>query len=214
MVDLGAVVNECCVLGKTPSSEIVHETNNFFVTPALGQMGIEGYLLIVSKFHYQGIGEIPVSEHPELEIVLGKTIDVVKQHYGDDVVVFEHGPRIGCVSGGGCLEHSHLHLVPTDVDVIRGLDDKLVPQSIAGFGEIHDFHKKCFDNYSSYLFIQAQDGQRYLVPVPRSLPPLPSQYLRQVIARNKGIAQWDWRRYPDHETFQRTLSTLRYNFKG
>lgn len=202
-------MESCCALGEEGRREerILHRTSNFFVTPALGQIGIEGYLLICANEHFRGIGDMPATLDSELEALVDKARSVIAAHYSPDIIAFEHGPRLGCHKGGGCLEHAHLHLVPTAVDLFTFLKGKgLEPKFVSGFNKLREIVSR---KQSSYLFVETWERAQYVVEV---TIPLPSQYLRQIIATAEGKKEWDWRQYPDRETFERTLTRLRGKF--
>src|SRR3989344_8457718 len=102
----------CCELGAKllDQKQVLYQTDNFFVAPTIGPIGIEGYLLIMPKKCYSGVGGIPEELYPELENVLEKTRSVLKKEYDLDSQMFEHGPRFGRHGGGICLDHAHLHV--------------------------------------------------------------------------------------------------------
>lgn len=200
----------CCPLGKNRCDQekrILYQTQHFFVTPAVGPMGIKGYVLICTKEHFRSIGDIPERWDSELETLVGDTRKVLGMHYSPDIVVFEHGPRIGNYKGGGCIEHAHLHVVPSTVDLVAFLKGRgLQLEVVDGFGKLREIMKRA---EFSYLFVETRERAKYVVEV---TAPLPSQYLRQVIAVHEGHTNWNWREHPDHETFQRTLEQLRGKF--
>ncbi|MBN2052240.1 hypothetical protein JW756_01940 [Candidatus Woesearchaeota archaeon] len=209
----------CCALRKEFESNniTVYESDNFFVMPTLGSMGIEGYLLICSKEHFIGVGGMPEKYHRELEEVLDLTRRVVSETYKSDVVVFEHGPRVGCFRGGGCLDHTHLHIMPVAFNLMEpvalrflnalSIKDYYKIERISGFGKISDIFEK---QQSSYLFVEMPDRKRYTTEVNFALP---SQYLRQVIAHGLGKKDsWNWKENPDYETIQKTLDRLKGKF--
>ncbi len=203
-------MNKCCLLGEqiNDSYRVLHEGNNFIVTPALGQLGIEGYLLICSKEHFVGICGMPANLDSELEIILDKTRQIISEHYTSNILVFEHGPRLGCYKGGGCLEHAHLHVVPTGVDVAGFLRDKdFVLEEVSDFSRLRNIHS---EKKSSYLFLETQVRRRFVCEV----DVLPSQYLRRVIANLEVRDNWDWRTYPDYDSFYATLKKLRGKFEN
>jgi len=104
----------CCELGAIVDedpSRVVWETENFFVAPTIGPIGIDGYVLVISKEHNRGVGDIDEEDRKELETVLARTKAVVSETYGTPFV-FEHGPRVCQYRGGSCLDHAHLHVVP------------------------------------------------------------------------------------------------------
>ena len=198
----------CCRLGDEYASKenILYESDNFFAVPALGQMGIEGYILLCSKEHYLGMGNIPKEYEPELERILKKTKKIISEIYNSEILVFEHGPRLGCHRGGGCLDHGHFHLIPTPVDIMDFLNKKFKTEEIKNFDRLREIYK---NQQSSYLFIETQDNKRYIIKVDS---PIPSQYLRQVIASKLVISNWDWRIDSDLETFKKTVEKLKNKF--
>lgn len=198
----------CCRLGREllDRHNIIYESENFFAVPALGQLGIEGYLLLCSKKHHIGLGDIPKIYYPELENFLDKTRNVIFSVYGSGVLMFEHGPRFSCHKGGGCLDHAHLHLVPTSVDVMDFLNKIFKPQKINGLDRLKKIFKK---QKSSYLFLIDQSKKRYVI---ETTIPIPSQYIRQIIASKMGVKDWDWRINPDRKTFIKTIKRLKNKF--
>ena len=198
----------CCRLGDEYQfkKNVLYESDNFFVVPSIGQMGICGYVLLCSKYHYLGMGNIPEEYIPELEAVLDKTKKVISDTYGSEVLVFEHGPRLGCHKGGGCLDHGHLHIVPTSINIMEFLQRMLKPEEISDFSRLREIYEA---QESSYMFVETQDNKRYVIEVEF---PIPSQYLRQVLASKMGFAEWDWRVNPDYETFERTVRQLKGKF--
>ncbi len=199
----------CCRLGDEYQlrENVLYESENFFVVPSIGQMGIEGYVLLCSKEHYLGMGNIPEEHISELELILDKTKRVISEIYNSEVLVFEHGPRLGCHKGGGCLDHGHLHIVPIFVDIMEFLQRMFKPEEIKDFSRLREIYKA---QKSSYMFVETQNNRRYVIELEF---PIPSQYLRQIIASKIGVVEWDWRVNPDYETFERTLNQLRDKFK-
>lgn len=217
--ELGDEPIGCCRLGSeyVRRSNILHETENFFVVPTIGQIGIEGYVLICSKTHRIGLGDISPSQHDELEKLLSLTRHIVSSAYKIEPIVFEHGPRTECHKGGSCLDHAHLHVVPASVDLLssilplmkRGLnvDSFFMIERTEGF---HRFRKVFTERKTSYLFLEGADRERFLVEVNF---PIPSQYLRQIIASEMGSLEWDWRCFPHHDSFARTVERLKGKFQ-
>lgn len=210
---------ECCRLGSEypRRANVLHETENFFVVPTIGQIGIEGYVLICSKAHCSGLGDVPPSQDEELEKLLLLTRSVISSAYEKKVVVFEHGPRTACQAGGGCVDHAHLHVVPAPMDLMGTLLPLLQArlewgrffrvERIEGFDRIREVLD---GRKTSYLLCEEADRQRYLVEMNF---PIPSQFLRQIIASELGSPEWDWRRFPHHDSFARTLERLKGKFQ-
>ena len=74
---------------------LVQQSENFCVLPSLGQI-VEGYSLIVPKFHYTCIGSMPKKLIEEL-IFFKNDVKKLYLRIYSDVIFFEHGCI--CVDG-------------------------------------------------------------------------------------------------------------------
>lgn len=209
----------CCDLGyenMVREGRVLHETDNFLVVPTIGQMGIEGYLLVLSKEHKIGVGDVADSQHKELRDVVDHTRSVLQQQYGVPSLVFEHGPRVCGVRGGGCLDHAHLHVVP-GVTIAKPLLEELLVgleeadhffkvERIEGFKRVADIYAA---RKTSYLYVDDPSKFSLVTEVNTHIP---SQFLRRIIAEQKKIDVWDWAVDPDYKTFHRTFDRLTGKF--
>ncbi|MBU2589381.1 MAG: hypothetical protein KKB39_01315 [Nanoarchaeota archaeon] len=96
-------MESCCELGAILNKEkdrVLFESDNFFIAPTIGPMGIEGYLLIISKKCYSGLGQIPENQYNELEGLITMARGIIKDNYNQDIQIFEHGPRVCGFKGG------------------------------------------------------------------------------------------------------------------
>ena len=102
------------------NSRVMYETENYVVIPTIGCF-VEGYVLIVSKQHYDCAGQMALSSIEELCQLIWKVVSAIKQTYGLDCIVFEHG-AISCTNKfGGCINHAHIHVVPCNGSVLDEL---------------------------------------------------------------------------------------------
>lgn len=206
--------NACCDLGSelVKKKKILFESDNFFVMPTVGPIDTEGYLLICSKKHYVGICGTPVKLYPELKEVTNYVESILNETYGIPTIAFEHGPLIGNCSGGNCLDHSHLHILPleriimepTMLKIFRGLNLKnsMKIQKTRGFEDLSQMWEK---QSTSYFFVRENSGSEYTTEVNMHLPP---QYIRQIVAESKNSSQWDWKKYPGQDVVNKTMDTL------
>jgi len=100
-------------------NSVLYETDHFFVVPTLGAF-VEGYLLICSKCHFDNFFSLPEFMEKEFKLLKRKVSEVLEENYGA-LFLFEHGgggPERD--SGAACIDHAHLHVIPTRADV-RGL---------------------------------------------------------------------------------------------
>lgn len=205
----------CCNLGKEyeTGKNILYESDNFFISPTVGSISIEGYILLCSKKHFHGTGDIPKNLYPELEEIVNLTRKKLFEKYKKDVLIFEHGPKVCNSSGGSCLDHAHLHCMPVSMNVM----EKLVINLLNGLNisnkysiekmQSFDCLKQVYDKQKeSYFFIETNNKERFMSTVNFSLP---SQYIRKIVA--KGLDrfwQWNWKEYPDIKTFNKTFEEL------
>lgn len=182
-------------------NEIIFESENFYVSPALGQI-VEGYLLINTKEHYIGLSHIPKELFLELKEVQDEVKEVLSQHYTKPIF-FEHG----CVSetkrGGCCIVHAHLHAVPFEIDILEDIAKNFRPRRIGDISELVSQSERCV----AYFYYENQIGEKYIFELKEPAPP---QYIRQIIAvRAKKPDKWDWREFPEWDRLHNTIARLK-----
>lgn len=184
---------------------ILFETDNFFVAPALGQIGVEGYLLICSKEHYIGLGQLPKKLLNEFTLVQAKVKEVLSKYYTKPIF-FEHGPTAPNKKGGCCIEHAHLHAVPADIDILADISKNFNPVKIKDFSALNEQFKRGIP----YLYYENRGEDKYLFELHE---PVPSQYLRQIIAvKINKKDKWNWMQHLGIDEFNRTLKKLKGRF--
>jgi len=167
-----------------PATRVLFQSENFAVIPSLGQI-VEGYLLVLPRRHYKALGDLERVDFDELSTVSIRVGEVLAKEYGP-CVFFEHGTRAEGVGGCG-IYHAHLHAVPVDaaLNPIGILKERYPYEEMTDLGEIN----RRSAGLDCYLFYQDLDTKRYLFKT----GPLPSQYLRKVIAEAAGEQIWNWR---------------------
>ena len=190
--------------GENLGCRILFESKNFIVFPSLSQI-VEGYLLIATKKHYIGLGEIPKELVPELEEVKNKVKEVLSKFYTIPIF-FEHGPVSQNKKGGCCIEHAHLHSVPINVDILDNIKKNFKSIKIDNFLSLN----KQFKKRIPYFYYENQMGERYLFEL---FDVIPSQYLRQLVAiKTNSKDKWDWRIYFGLKEMRNTVLKLKGNF--
>lgn len=189
---------------KDYGNRILFSSDNFSVFPSIGQI-IEGYLLIASKEHYTGIGQVPSKSYGELESVCKKVREVLAEVYGP-ALFFEHGSISEMEKGGCCITHAHLHAVPLRADILSDLSKCFLPKKIDSF----DGLKEQFNSGIPYFFYESNSGDKYLFDINEIVP---SQYIRQILSVKIGKPErWDWRVCPGIEELIRTRDSLKDKF--
>lgn len=191
------------IYGGNPESRILFQSSNFAVIPSLGQV-VEGYLLLVPKQHFVAIGDLPPTSLMELAAMVQLAGKILKSAHGPHIF-FEHGTR--CEGVGGCgIYHAHLHGTPLGgiADPIDALKQKF---PYTEFTEFSDIAKRSA-GLSTYLFYRSSSGRLYLFDT----GPLPSQYMRRLLADSLGSRDWDWRAAAREERLIVTLQRLSGQF--
>jgi diadenosine tetraphosphate (Ap4A) HIT family hydrolase len=185
--------------GGAIESRVLHKTQNFRVFPTIGQL-VEGYLLIAPERHYAAIDEMPCELVEELADLCTSLEAIVSQMYGP-TVWFEHGVR-GPVNGGCGIYHAHLHFMPFSraSEPLNALQQQFSFQLFSDFQEL----TKQSVLLPSYLLYRNPDARLYLFDT----GPLPSQYMRKLLAESLSDQNWDWRKAGREETLIMTMRRL------
>jgi len=186
---------------------ILFQNEHFFLTPSLGPL-VEGHLLACSKEHLTAMGYLDKDWGRKLRSIRQKVESVFQDIYNSKVLLFEHGEvkvYRECKSSGSCVDHMHLHFLPLELSLREDLaEDGMNIQEIDGLAKLCDFVNK----NKSYLFVQDKSG-KYVATFDYNIP---SQYLRQLVAEKIELQEWDWKKYPRKDLFEKSLSTLQKKF--
>lgn len=187
-----------------PRSRILFQSDNFAVVPSLGQI-VEGYLLVLPKRHFRALGDMPgllLNELVELCSFVGNDLEAL---YGTPIF-FEHGTRAEGVGGCG-IYHAHLHVVPLSnvADPINVLKKGFHHTELASLCEIEELSA----DLPTYLFFRDSGARLYLFDT----GPLPSQYMRKLLADAIGGQEWNWRNAGREDRLLATIERLAPRFK-
>lgn len=175
-------------------SELLFESENFAIIVDVGPI-IEGYCLILCKEHVPSLACLSPEQFSELAHMKQKLQTAMQATYGDPVF-FEHGAASFSRSAGCCIDHAHLHAVPTKIDILPYLRRIFHFEPLASQQEVRKLARKV-----GYLFYENQQGQMFLAKE----NVVPRQYLRRVLSHLQGnAAPWDWR---DYIRFAQALET-------
>lgn len=180
-----------CVLfpSQQASSQILLQTPSFTVVPDIGPI-VEGYCLIVSNRHLPAISHLTDSELIELQQLRCAVKEAIGHVYGESVL-FEHGEATFTQNAGACIDHAHLHIVPTKKDLAMLFKDiKFTQMEQSGLW-------RQLRSGKGYLYYENQQSEAFFAIVDRCA----QQFFRRKLAQatNHGTA-WNWRdfiRYAD-----------------
>jgi len=193
------------IYGSHLESRVLVRSNNFAVVPSLGQI-VESYLLVLPIKHFKAIGDLPRHYLDEFVAVCQCVGEVLNNESGPNIL-FEHGTRSEGVGGCG-IYHAHRHAVPLGKvsDPVDALKSRFPYAELTHLSEI----SKQSAGLPSYLFYQDSHARLFLFDT----GPLPSQYMRKVLADALGKDDWDWRIAGREERLLTTMQRLSEQLKS
>jgi diadenosine tetraphosphate (Ap4A) HIT family hydrolase len=187
----------CDVLAGQPGSHEPHNTilrewRDFVVVPALGPL-VDGHVLLISRTHapsLAALGRTSIAEYCAVVSAIRTELPI----YAQGLLQAEHGATSG-ESGAACISHVHVNLMP-DIGNVLDLPDGECPR--LGVDEP-------LENLASvqvpYLLLRSEHGfSAWDARGSRS------QYLRSLIARHLGVAEWDWAVHPRLDVVESTMA--------
>jgi diadenosine tetraphosphate (Ap4A) HIT family hydrolase len=174
---------------------------NFLVVPSIGAL-VEGWVLVVPTAHYVSAATISAGLRTEFKSVVGAARQLVGEVYGPSWV-FEHGPKtVGRQVGCG-IDHAHMHVVPTRLDLVSAAKPLLPKVAFRRVGGLDTLDASIAAN--DYLFAESPNGEAHLA----SGDGIGSQVFRRAIADGLGVSErYNWREYPQLETVKATIARL------
>lgn len=213
-----------CMFCENENGRIIHgdkydfdrtifENESWIVYPTIGAY-IIGYVLLVLKRHENCA--VFCSEN-ELKQMM-RIVSYISQKYIEkdkttQTYIFEHGAVDTSHQLACCINHTHLHVIPSIIDIYSAVVNHF-PTEYEEFSSLLD----CYEwikrkNMKSYILYGNTNHSKYCV-VDSSINVYPSQYLRQITYRmlvnDQKQRGWDWRQYP---YYQNMIATIRQFIK-
>jgi diadenosine tetraphosphate (Ap4A) HIT family hydrolase len=163
-------------------SRAVGGSKNFVVLPSIGQLG-DAHLMIVSRTHETALASLSRDLREELISLLTRTRRWLKAKLSGNDIVFENGDPKGFGLMSCSISHLHVHLVAyrhSAPNLARSIQ-QLGVEPVSTFDTVANIT-------DSYSFVDMSQGGMHLIR-----RQLPSQTLRQIVAREIGMPKWDWR---------------------
>lgn len=186
-----------------PWDHVLLRSDNFVAVPSRGSI-VPGWVLVVTSDHILSMGAVEPDKRQELTEFVSDVRSMVEGTFGP-AVLFEHGPASPNLRVGCGVDHAHLHIVPTTVDLMEGVP-AVFPSPIAwreakGLDDTTEpYHRN-----ESYLYVEARRGGCWL----GTHTSLPSQLFRKVIANAVGRPErFDWTTFPETENVLATINAF------
>lgn len=184
--DLSSQIDHTCrFCNPQDKKRILFESDDFYVMLSLGPI-VEGYLLLVSKRHYECCAAIPENLADEFDRLYFDIKDILERQYGH-VIAYEHGRAGSCLvtSESKHCYHAHMHFVPVSFKINEKIhlvfkNDESVT--------LKDFRQSYRDGKRSYLFADDGTSKMYF-----PIDPVKRQYLRTLVADFvEKPESWNW----------------------
>ena len=186
-------------------SRVIHNTQNFICLAALGAIR-PGYILLLPKKHLFSFAFLDPSLAQEAEQLKSKLSNKIRKLFSD-FIIFEHGVINSEATGGGCIDHAHLHFFPSNVDLFGYLSSEFTYLPIEHIRDLNVFCAK----QQPYLYYE-KNGYAYAFLVNKTIP---SQFLRRIIMEREGMeGQWDWSVYPGKNDVIKTVQLFKNPDEG
>ncbi len=206
-LDLDSTRCSMCAAVRAPApdawDEPLFESANFVAVTSIGAL-VPGWLLIVPRKHQLSMGFLSNALSSELHAFKNDVADVLGEIYGP-VSAFEHGPSAAKRLAGCGVDHAHLHLVPTTIDLRREAEPFL-PSGAAWMVADEGACKRAALNDLDYLYLEQPLGSGSIV----AHDGIGSQIFRRVIASALNVPeQFNWREHRQLENVMSSIWTIR-----
>jgi diadenosine tetraphosphate (Ap4A) HIT family hydrolase len=186
------------ILGRKALDEaFLWESEDLYLTPALGCI-TPGYLILAPKQHYISFAQVPNGLLTSAKQLWMEVNEIGTGLGLPGYVLFEHGAATRDWRGAACIEHAHLHLVPSPdhVELNRLMETEYPQRQHSGFEDI-----RTLDGGPPYVLLMNSRGI-----FSYQTPEIASQYLRKHIAAQWEVPdKWNWRLHPFGKNFWRTI---------
>lgn len=199
--DPGSVFEQ--LSGGLPRDRVVHMSTSFVLLPPLGQF-IEGGLLLLTRNHLKSMAHLDNDQILEMEDLMSEVTTKLREAYGTNPIFFEHGPGRGRGKSTCCVDHAHLNIFPSDVDLMPLLE-QFPGHQISSLNELGSLR----DISDDYIFVQHGNGSRTV----HFSEDFPSQFIRREITKQLGCPKrWHWRDYPGIAELRATYDRFKGEF--
>jgi hypothetical protein len=187
-------------------SAVLSSSRAYAVIPSLGPLVVGHSLVVTTNHHSSVFGSI--SSHQQVEELSNHLVQfsrLISSLDNAEVLCFEHGAAEGRLGRTLCSTcHAHLHLVP----VATTICDRIIHRFESGWTplkRLQDF-RMAASRYAEHLAVMRLDSAGSLCSGwIGNAEALPSQFMRQVLAEELGLEEWDWKVSPNRSILERTL---------
>jgi diadenosine tetraphosphate (Ap4A) HIT family hydrolase len=189
------------VYDGNPASRSVLETEHFVTFVDFAPLTV-GHLLVVPRQDLPSFTVLPEDGWQEWIELRGRLRELIAEHWLRPTLL-EHGSTRE-MRGGACVSHAHIHLVPIGTDLLAAINaDGLEMRAVADQRGVAQGQPE-----RPYIYLETPEEECWHTWVDQH--PIPSQYIRQLIARELGLAEpsWDWGTVVFKDLLRETVAVL------
>jgi ATP adenylyltransferase len=189
--------------GGQIADRVLFESENFVVVPTVGSI-VPGWLLVVPRSHFLSIGSLDEAQFREFVTLQKTAAEALRECFGS-VYIFEHGAARECETVGCGVDHAHLHIVATSVDILA--DAKALSTAHLQWRPVSGIQttRSYATEQMPYVFVQPPYGDAWI----GSANTIESQLIRKIIAAATGQPDcWDWKSHPFEDNARETVIKL------
>ena len=178
---------------------MISEDEYWTIFPTIGAF-VEGYVLHVLKRHATASALCTMDEISRLKRnVLDLAQKYQSVYHCQFSYIFEHGSIDAAYEASCCINHTHVHMLPTTKDIDSVLSRVYLNEALV-FECLDDAYQSVLQReMRSYILVGGIHSSKYWV-LDTTENVRPSQYMRQVmyslLVGDPNTYQWDWRRFP------------------
>jgi hypothetical protein len=183
-------------------------SERFAIIPSLGALS-NGHSLLVTRDHTTTVcGGVDSTSRTQFQGHLQSFMKELAKCDDTDfeLLCFEHGdPRAELDQPLCSTVHGHLHLLPLQTSFVDSVYESLEGLAIPDIESPSS--QETISKFSPYLLVFRMNricGVRDVLI--KDAAGLPSQYMRQLVARVLNLNEWDWRAQPATVAFKETLA--------
>lgn len=165
------------------STEVLAEENGFYAVSDVAPL-VPGHTLLVTRQHVLAMNRLSRNGLKDLESFREKVSSHLAGQYHLPILAFEHGVCNRAVFANCGVDHAHLHVLPTEVDLEVFMREDFEVTVVDQLQNLGDVTK----DSTEYLLLINDENQLLLARPDRPV----SQYFRRVLARATGRELWNW----------------------
>ncbi len=178
-------------------SRYLFESKDFIVFPSVGTL-VPGHVLVVPKRHTTAMAYLDKREVSNLKTIIQFLSNILGKIYDKNIICMEHGAVKLTHSTGICVDHAHIHLLPTNLPIIKQIHFKM---NKIGLQELRNLQKMC----NEYILVSQGIENLFFSVVDR----IPSQFLRKIFFDAEKLSgDWNWREDQRINLMQQTINDI------